>query len=206
MKTFTGNLYIAALALLMISGLNACASKEKTATGPGANPAVEAKQSPETAQHGSANVQAEADLKRRQDEDAARLKQAEMDNLKEEEAAKIAAANSLHPEQLTKVFFDFDRYEIKKSFHAPLEHDAKLIKDHAGTNVVVTGHCDERGSEEYNLALGERRAMKVKAYLVSLGVNEGQLHTMSYGEERPADNGHDEKAWSQNRRVQFSQE
>ncbi len=200
MKTFRKNLYAAALALLMIGGAGACASKEKAAAGPDTNRAAEAKQAEEI------QPDAQALKRRQQEEEATRIKQAEMDKLKEEEVARIAAANSLHPEKLAIVFFDFDKYEIRKDFRAPLERDAVVLKEHHGTKVVVEGHCDERGSEEYNLALGERRAMKVKAYLVSLGVNEGQLHTMSYGEERPANNSRDEKAWSQNRRVQFSHE
>lgn len=208
MEKFRGKLYAVVLMLLMIGGASACASKAKAAAGPDANRAAEAKQSPETAQaagNGSAEMPSQ-EAKHRQEAETERLRQLERDRLKKEEVANIAAANSLTPENLTKVFFDFDRYEIKKDFRAPLEHDASTINNHAGTKVVVEGYCDERGSDEYNLALGERRATAVKKYLVSLGVNKGQLHTISYGEERPANDGHDENAWSRNRRVQFSLE
>ncbi len=202
MKTFRKNLGAVALALLVIGGASACASKEKAAAGPGANRAAEANQASKTP-----NAQTDTeDLKRKQAEETTRLKKAGIDKLKEEEAAKIAAANALAAEKLAKAYFDFDNYEIKQDYRNPLARDAARIKEHSAENVVVEGHCDERGSEKYNLALGERRAAAVKHYLVSLGVSEKQLQTISYGSERPANNGHDEASWSQNRRVQFSQE
>jgi peptidoglycan-associated lipoprotein len=69
--------------------------------------------------------------------------------------------------------------------------------------IVIEGHCDERGTAEYNIALGERRAKSVKRYLINLGVDSSQLSTISYGEERPADPGHNEAAWAKNRRAEF---
>lgn len=203
MKIYRGDLFTVALALLVICGATACASKEKAATGPNANRAEESKQA---AAHGTTEVPPNVqELNRQQAEEAARLKQSELDGLKAEEAAR-AAANVLALDKLAKAYFDFDKYEIKPDYRTPLANDAALVKSHSNAKVVVEGHCDERGSESYNLALGERRAASVKKYLVSLGVNEDRIHTISYGSERPAENGHDEKAWSQNRRVQFSQE
>ena len=209
MRSFRKNLYAVALALLVSGGATACASKEKTAAGPDANRAAEAKQAPAATNAAAQGTEAQAnakELKRQQAEEAARLKRAEQDRLKVEEAAKVAAANALDLEKLAKAYFDFDKYEIKPTYRPTLANDANAIKGHSPENVVVEGHCDERGSESYNLALGERRAAAVKKYLVSLGVNEGQIHTISYGSERPAENGHDEKAWAQNRRVQFAHE
>lgn len=208
MKTLSRNLNAVALTILIIGGVTACASSQKVAAGPDANRAAEAKHTPENAQasaHGLVDVQPDAqELKRQQADEAAR--RIERDRLKAEEAAKAATASALAAEKLAKVYFGFDKYEIKPDYRAPLEHDAAIIKDHSGTKVVVEGYCDERGSESYNLALGERRAMSVKTYLMSLGVPEARLYTISYGSERPVENGHDEKAWAQNRRVQFSQE
>ncbi len=209
MKKSTGIFLTLFLTISLALGMGACASKEKAASGPAAEPAPEVK-APAAAQpmaQGTVEVQPAAqDMKRQQEEEAERQKRAELDKVKLEEATKAAAAAALAPEKLEKVYFDFDKYEVKPDFRAPLERDAASIKDHPDAKVVVEGHCDERGTEEYNLALGERRAMSVKTFLVSLGVKDGQLYTISYGEERPVDNGHDEKAWSQNRRVQFSQE
>lgn len=201
MKIFNRNLYVIALAIMLIGGASACASKPKAATGPEATPSAEAKQ----AQDAAKATETSAEAKRQQEETA---RQVEMDQTKAKEAetAKTAAASALAIEKLEKAYFDFDKYEIKKDSRASLEQSAAEIKKFADAKVVVEGHCDERGSEEYNLALGERRAMSVKSYLTSLGVKEGQLHIISYGEEHPDDAGHTENAWARNRRVQFSQE
>ncbi len=210
MKKRSNVIFTTFLAAALAIGMGACASDEKSASGPESKKAPESKAAPAATQpmaQGTVEVQPAAqDMKRQQDEEAARQKRAELDKVKLEEASKAAVAAALAPEKLEKVYFDFDKYEIGQAYRAPLERNAASLKDHADAKVVVEGHCDERGTEEYNLALGERRAMAVKTFLVSLGVKEGQLYTISYGEERPAVNGHDEKAWSQNRRVQFSQE
>jgi peptidoglycan-associated lipoprotein len=102
------------------------------------------------------------------------------------------------------VYFDYDRAEIKEDARPALRANAdKLNAGNYGT-VTVEGHCDERGSTEYNLALGERRANAVKRYLVDLGVPSNNLRTVSFGEERPAVQGHDESAWRYNRRADFT--
>ncbi len=101
------------------------------------------------------------------------------------------------------VYFDFDDYSLRADTQENLNSLGAHLKEAAGTSVQIEGHCDERGSNEYNLALGERRANSVKNYLVQLGVEAGSLNTISYGEERPAAEGHDESAWSKNRRAEF---
>jgi peptidoglycan-associated lipoprotein len=104
----------------------------------------------------------------------------------------------------TTVYFDFDSSEIKMEYAALVAaHGKRLAADH-GLKVRLEGHTDERGSAEYNVALGERRAQAVKRALLLQGATEGQLTTVSYGEERPAAEGHDEAAWSQNRRVEIA--
>ena len=100
------------------------------------------------------------------------------------------------------VYFDFDSSDLTEEARSLLQANAECIQA-LGVDVVLEGHCDERGTEEYNLQLGERRANAVKKYLVSLGVDPSRLKTVSYGEERPADPGHDEAAWARNRRVEF---
>jgi peptidoglycan-associated lipoprotein len=104
---------------------------------------------------------------------------------------------------LTDAFFDFDAATLRDDAKTALENNAKWMEKNTGVNVVVEGHCDERGSVEYNLALGERRARAAKEYLVSYGIAAGRLTTISYGKERPFDPGHDEHAWGQNRRAHF---
>ena len=104
---------------------------------------------------------------------------------------------------LNTVYFDFDRAEIRSDAQPTLKQNAKAIDKEDWDMIVLEGHCDERGSEEYNLALGERRATSVKRYLTSLGVSSKSIRTVSYGESHPAKPGHDESAWRYNRRVEF---
>jgi len=104
---------------------------------------------------------------------------------------------------LTDAFFEFDASTLTDAAKSALENNAKWLQQNEGQSVVIEGHCDERGSVEYNLALGERRAKAAKEYLVSYGISASRLTTISYGKERPFDPGHDENAWSQNRRAHF---
>jgi len=106
--------------------------------------------------------------------------------------------------ELTVVYFDFDRAEIRPDAKSVLRNNASAIMANAEWGVItIEGHCDERGSEEYNLALGERRANAVKRYLADLGVPSNRMRTVSFGEARPAVPGHDESAWRYNRRADF---
>lgn len=104
---------------------------------------------------------------------------------------------------LKTIFFEYDKSNIRPEYQPVLENIAKWLGSRAGTQLLVEGHCDERGTDEYNLALGERRALAVRRYLIALGVSTDRVHTISYGEEKPAVPGSDEAAWSQNRRAEF---
>ncbi|OGF24145.1 MAG: peptidoglycan-associated lipoprotein [Candidatus Eisenbacteria bacterium RBG_19FT_COMBO_70_11] len=99
-------------------------------------------------------------------------------------------------------FFDFDKSNLRPDAQAALDADAKLLRDNADIKVTIEGHCDERGTTEYNLALGERRAQAARDYLVAAGISASRIEIVSYGEERPFDPGHNEGAWTQNRRAQ----
>ena len=99
-----------------------------------------------------------------------------------------------------RVFFDFDKSDLKATARRTLERQAAWLKKYPSISVTIQGHCDERGTREYNLALGERRATAIKNYLIALGVAKNRVTTISYGKERPAMLGHTEAAWSQNRR------
>ena len=103
---------------------------------------------------------------------------------------------------LHTVYFDYDSYEIRSDARPMLRSNAEAVSESSGV-ITVEGHCDERGSEEYNLALGERRANAVKRYLVDLGVPSSKIRTVSFGEDRPAVAGHTESAWRYNRRTDF---
>ncbi len=102
------------------------------------------------------------------------------------------------------VFFAFDVYELSGEAMSTLASNARIMRDHPDLVWLVEGHCDERGTVEYNLALGEKRALSVREYLASLGVPMRQLRFTSYGEERPFALGSNEAAWAQNRRAHFA--
>jgi peptidoglycan-associated lipoprotein len=101
------------------------------------------------------------------------------------------------------VFFDLDASELDDAGRATAQMNAELLKKYSSWVITVEGHCDERGTPEYNLALGERRAVAVKTYLVSLGIAPDRIRTVSYGKEFPFDPGHNEEAWAKNRRAHF---
>ncbi len=105
--------------------------------------------------------------------------------------------------RLPPVYFDLDSSRIRSEFQAGLEAGARALKE-SGGSVVIAGHCDERGSEEYNMALGERRADSVRKYLYNLGVPTSKMSIVSYGEAQPAVSGRGESAWRLNRRAEFS--
>jgi len=105
---------------------------------------------------------------------------------------------------LATVYFALDSSTLDEAAQAVLDRNAKLLRDNASWTVTIAGHCDERGTVEYNQALGERRALAVRDYLVAAGVPESRLRTVSYGKEMPAVDGHDESAWSRNRRAEFA--
>jgi len=105
---------------------------------------------------------------------------------------------------LSTVYFAYNSNELDDAIKATLQANAAWLKAHPKYIVEVGGHCDERGSIGYNIALGDRRATAVKDYLVGLGVNGASLVAISYGEEKPADPGHNEEAWAKNRRAQFT--
>jgi peptidoglycan-associated lipoprotein len=98
------------------------------------------------------------------------------------------------------VYFAFDKYDLSGDAQATLRRQAEWLNTYGNVTVTVEGHCDERGTREYNLALGERRATAVKNYLVALGVSASRIQTISYGKERPAVLGSNEEAWAKNRR------
>jgi len=105
---------------------------------------------------------------------------------------------------LEDIFFDFDEALIREDAKAILDRNVAWLKEHQKVRITIEGHCDERGTNEYNLALGERRARAAKEYLVAAGIDPGRIVTISYGEERPFVLGHDEEAWRWNRRAHFT--
>lgn len=158
---------------------------------------------------GGADAQTE-EQRRAEEEAAAQAYRAEEEARLASEALEAEEAARVEAEQqrllgITTFYFDFDQSVVKPEARAALEAHAQYLSANGG-NVVLEGHADERGTREYNLALGERRAEAVARYLTVLGVTGQQIETVSYGEERPASLGHDESSWSLNRRVELRYE
>jgi peptidoglycan-associated lipoprotein len=146
-------------------------------------------------------------------------RQAELEKQKameEERLAAEAAAATLAAEAMERdmmmaknrfisenVYFDFDNATLDYQAQELLKQKAMWLRDYPEANVVIEGHCDERGTNAYNLALGERRAESAKAFLVNLGISDARLTTISYGEEKPLDMGQNEESWAKNRRAAF---
>jgi len=127
-----------------------------------------------------------------------------------EAAAQMAEETAVRDEMIQKnmfesesIYFEFDSAALSPVAQSVLNGKADYLRDNPGTQVIIEGHCDERGTPEYNLALGDRRAESTKNYLVNLGIDAARFTTVSYGEENPVDTGHDEEAWAKNRRAKF---
>jgi peptidoglycan-associated lipoprotein len=150
--------------------------------------------------------QREAEARRRAEAEAGAARRAETERL-----ARVAPVDRVEPKvreevrafESEPVYFEFDSSDIKPEYRPLLEEKAAWLTAYPEYRVRIEGHCDDRGTAEYNLALGEKRAIRVMDYLVSLGVPARRLSTISYGEERPAVPGQYEEAWAKNRRAEF---
>jgi len=121
----------------------------------------------------------------------------------EPKAEAPAPPKTISSSDFQPAFFDFDSYALRDDAKSALDADAKVLRDNPQAQITIEGHCDERGTAEYNQALGEKRAQAARDYLTGAGIEAGRLQTISYGKERPFAPGHDESAWSQNRRAHF---
>ena len=190
------------LPLLLLGGLvaatlAACGGKQPEPPAPAAGPNADSLAAAQKAHDDSmAAAQAEADRRAREE---AERRQRIADSLaalgKTSEAVKTILATMIH--------FDYDKAIIRGGDAAVLDQKVAILQANAAVRIRISGHCDERGSDEYNLALGNRRATAAKQYMVSHGIDASRIETVSYGEERPIDPGHDENAWAQNRRDEF---
>jgi peptidoglycan-associated lipoprotein len=109
----------------------------------------------------------------------------------------------LKAEQLISVYFDFDKFDLRADTKAGLDVNYDLMQQFPNAIIKIEGHCDERGTVEYNMSLGDKRARAAMDYLVNRGIPANRLSTISYGKERPIDMGHSEEAWQKNRRCEF---
>ncbi|KPK66118.1 MAG: hypothetical protein AMS21_03065 [Gemmatimonas sp. SG8_38_2] len=139
----------------------------------------------------------EAERAAREAEEARRLAAEEARRREAERNRVVSIINE-------RVFFDFDRSDIRSDMESVLQRKVSVLREYPGITLRIEGNCDERGSNEYNLALGQRRAEAVRRYLLSYGLEAGRFTTISYGEERPLVRASNEDAWAQNRRDDFA--
>jgi peptidoglycan-associated lipoprotein len=186
---------------LMFLGLTAafivaaCGKKEPEAPAPEAPTATV-----DTAAERARADSIAAEEERRRREEAERIqRQREADSL----AALARSGDETRAALATMIHFDYDKADVRPDDAAILDAKVAILQQNSGLRIRIHGHCDERGSDEYNLALGNRRATMVKQYLVNHGIDASRIETQSWGEERPIAQGASEEAWSQNRRAEF---
>ena len=186
------------LALLSVAALSACRRKPVAAPAPepapAGTPTVDSTAIRDSIER--ARLQREAELARqRAYDDSVRRANETASSASEQTALRNTITALIH--------FDFDRSELRDDARSTLDAKIPVLLANPDVNIRIAGHTDERGSTEYNLALGQRRAASAKRYLTERGVTAGRIETVSFGEERPASDGHDESAWAQNRRGEF---
>ena len=197
-------LVVGAALLLLAAG---CAKKEVQVSGPETEGGMETTME----QEGKA-AQERAEQERRAREKGPSMEEyelteeerrAKMEAEKREKAKEKQLPQEKRAELKERIHFAFDSYELSQEAREKLKRKAEMLQDYSGINVVIEGHCDERGTDEYNLALGERRARAAYEYLILLGVDADRLRILSYGEEKPLVDESNEAAWAKNRRCEF---
>jgi peptidoglycan-associated lipoprotein len=183
-KKSVGWLGALALAAVMVACGGGAAEPE-----PQPEPEPEPQVQEPTVDEAAERARREAEAQRRREEEERRRAEAERNRV----LAVIAE----------RVHFDFDKSDVRPDAEQVLQRKVAVLREYPGVDLRIEGHCDERGSNEYNLALGQRRAEAVRRYLVSYGIDVGRFATISYGEERPAARESNEDAWEQNRRAEF---
>ena len=169
-------------------------------------PSVKKAEEPVTEREKAAAAEKEA-----REKELAKIREEEAKRAKEKEFEKSLVAKKepgiegevFESRLLKDINFDFDKYDIRPKDAENLKENAALLSKYPKVKIQIEGHCDERGTNEYNLALGERRANAAKKYLVSVGIATDRISIISYGEEKPLDPGHNEEAWAKNRRDHF---
>ncbi|WP_031479101.1 peptidoglycan-associated lipoprotein Pal [Maridesulfovibrio frigidus] len=186
---------ILCVAFMLIAGLGAGCSKKRVESNT-ATPAVEQRmENQQEKERVRQEEQARMERERELQEQALEEERLAAEAAREFEDVVVKLGNIIH--------FDFDSFEIKPEYRPLLQTKAELLKQYANVTIVIEGYCDERGTEEYNLALGERRARAAYEFLILLGVAPERLSIVSFGEENPIDTAHNETAWEMNRRAQF---
>jgi peptidoglycan-associated lipoprotein len=192
-KRIFGLLILLAISIAFLVG---CAAQQETQQGPTPEQLAAQREQARQDSLAQAREQARQDSLARVAEAERQRLQAQRQVMQDELNAQNQAMNSLKV-----VHFDFDKSDLKAGAREALQNNAEALMEYTDWQVVIEGHCDERGSTEYNLALGERRANAVKEYYVNYGIDANRLELISYGEERPVAQGSNEQAWAKNRRA-----
>ena len=192
--TLTRRIAVLTIATLSVATLDACKKKPEPAPAPVTQPATAPARGPNADSAAAAERARIAAERRRQDSiDAANA--ARDAAARDREAVRLALTAVVH--------FDYDQSDLRPGDKSILDAKIPILQANTGVTIRISGHTDERGSDEYNLALGQRRAAAAKAYLTQHGIAESRIETISYGEERPSAQGSDENAYAQNRRAEF---
>ena len=191
---------VAVLMILAIGAVFGCAKKTIRSDAVGYTPS---RVEPRPAEAESADKTAALEKEKRLSEENLREEALREKALREEAARKEAAAReaALKADKLEPIYFEFDQWSIREDQKEVMVKNSQWLKANSNAKVRLEGHCDERGTAEYNLALGQKRAEAAKAFLEGLGISNQRMATISYGEERPMDAGHNEASWAKNRRV-----
>ena len=190
------------LFIIPAMSLTVSCAKKPVATGPSAAEVAAAEEAAASEAVRQAELEKQREIERQNQLEAERLAAERAEQLKAEavERDMMMAMNRFLNEN---VYFEFDNSTLDYQAQELLKQKAVWLRDNPDANVVIEGHCDERGTNAYNLSLGERRAESAKMFLVNLGIFDTRLTTISYGEEKPVDMGQDEEAWAKNRRAAF---
>ena len=206
------NVWVILALLLVIPGLLFTVSCAKKTVKSDATAAVDTAKQEEAIQARQAAIKAaeeakKEELARKAAEEAARKKAAEEAALAaqkaKEDAEKRKILSTIQLFESEDIYFEYDKSRLLPAAREVLKKKAQWLRDNPEAIALIEGHCDERGTNEYNLALGERRARSAKTYLTDLGISSSRLTTISYGEERPLDSRQTEEAWAKNRRAHF---
>jgi peptidoglycan-associated lipoprotein len=189
------------LVLILCVGLLLAGCPKKTVVKE--EPSMKKAEEPVAEREKAAKLAAEQEAARIREEEAKKAKEQEFEKSMVAKKEPGIAGEVFESRLLKDIHFDFDKYDIRPGDADILKENVALLMRYPKVKIQVEGHCDERGTNEYNLALGERRANAAKKYLVSLGISADRISSISYGEEKPLDTGHNEEAWAKNRRGHF---
>jgi peptidoglycan-associated lipoprotein len=190
----------AAVFALLALGAGACRKKPVVSPTPGATAADSAVMDQQARQRADSIATAE---RMRSERERAERERAERERQERDRAARENATGGLRAALTERIYFDYDSDELTQAAEALLQRKAAILRANPSVRLRIEGHADERGSTEYNLALGQRRAESVRAYFIGYGIDGDRFTTVSYGKERPLVEGTDEDAWSRNRRAEF---